>query len=174
MKKHDWKSFAELVGIAAVVASLVFVGLQLEQSQEIAIAEQYQNRSDSTLEFWTAMTQSDATIAYWATRMTRYVESDAPEAALVSAVEEYGAEQVAVRFFIFRSNITIFDNYHFQNEMGFMAEDAWQPFRERLKGLLSDRTNAVFYQDARHGLRHTFRDVCDEILLEVSTGQKRN
>jgi hypothetical protein len=32
----DWKSFAELPGITAVVASLIFVGLQLKQAQAIA------------------------------------------------------------------------------------------------------------------------------------------
>lgn len=41
MKKTDWKATAELVGIAAVVASLVFVGIQLRQEQEIAIVDTY-------------------------------------------------------------------------------------------------------------------------------------
>lgn len=40
----DW---LQIVGIFAVVASLVFVGLQLKQTQEIAIAGQYQQRIDS-------------------------------------------------------------------------------------------------------------------------------
>ena len=39
MKKTDWKDVAELVGIAAIVASLVFVGLQLRQEQVIARTE---------------------------------------------------------------------------------------------------------------------------------------
>ena len=93
MKRYDWKSIAELVGIAAIVASLVFVGLQLKQSQEIAIAEQYQNRADAALEFWISMAQSDATIAHWANRFTRYVESDAAEESVVSLYEEEGSEQ---------------------------------------------------------------------------------
>jgi len=33
MRFSEWKQSAELVGLAAVVASLVFVGLQLKQSQ---------------------------------------------------------------------------------------------------------------------------------------------
>ena len=41
MKSIDWKDIAEFVGISAIVASLVFVGLQLKQSQEIAIAEAF-------------------------------------------------------------------------------------------------------------------------------------
>lgn len=35
------KEVAELVGLAAIVASLIFVGLQLKQSQDIALATQY-------------------------------------------------------------------------------------------------------------------------------------
>jgi hypothetical protein len=35
----DWKGFAELIGIIAIVASLLFVGLQLKQDRRIAEAE---------------------------------------------------------------------------------------------------------------------------------------
>ena len=37
---HDW---LQAIGIAAVVASLIFVGLQLKQSDEIALAEVLEN-----------------------------------------------------------------------------------------------------------------------------------
>ena len=40
MKSTDWKDIAELIGIAAIVGSLVFVGVELRQSQRIALAEQ--------------------------------------------------------------------------------------------------------------------------------------
>ena len=171
MKHYDWKSIAELVGIAAIVASLVFVGLQLKQSQEIAIADQYQNRSDAALEYFTAMTQSDETIAFYANRLVSHIESGTAEKSLVSLYEEEGAKQLAVRFLVFRSNITVFDNYHFQFEKGFMTDDAWQSFRERLKNLLSRSGNAAFYRGMRLGLRSTFRDVCDEVLVEIGAGQ---
>ncbi len=41
MKKVDWTGTAELVGLAAIVASLIFVGLQMRQDQEIAEAQAY-------------------------------------------------------------------------------------------------------------------------------------
>ena len=44
---NSWKDVAELVGIIAIVASLIFVGLELRQSQQIAIAGQYQDRTDT-------------------------------------------------------------------------------------------------------------------------------
>jgi hypothetical protein len=39
VKPKDWKNIAELAGIAAIVASLIFVGLQMKQEQEIAYSE---------------------------------------------------------------------------------------------------------------------------------------
>ena len=39
MAVKKWKDIAELIGLAAIVASLVFVGLQMRQEQQIARAE---------------------------------------------------------------------------------------------------------------------------------------
>lgn len=39
MKPSNWKDIAELIGIAAIVASLIFVGMQMRQEQEIAIID---------------------------------------------------------------------------------------------------------------------------------------
>ncbi len=39
MKRTNWKEIAELIGIATIIASLVFVGLQLKQAQSIALNE---------------------------------------------------------------------------------------------------------------------------------------
>jgi hypothetical protein len=41
MKSPNWKSVAEFVGVIAIVASLLFVGLQIRQDQNIAIAGTY-------------------------------------------------------------------------------------------------------------------------------------
>jgi len=41
MKAGHWKDIVELIGFGAIVASLVFVGLQLQQEQEIAIVDTY-------------------------------------------------------------------------------------------------------------------------------------
>jgi len=39
VKSTNWKDTAELIGISAIVASLVFVGMQMRQTQEIAGSE---------------------------------------------------------------------------------------------------------------------------------------
>lgn len=47
MKKTTWKVVAELVGIVAIVGSLLFVGIQLRQEQTIAFAEINQSAVES-------------------------------------------------------------------------------------------------------------------------------
>ncbi len=42
MKTTNWKDVAELIGTTAIVASLIFVGLQMKQAQDIADSERYQ------------------------------------------------------------------------------------------------------------------------------------
>ena len=39
MKNANWKDIAELIGISAIVASLVFVGLQIRQDRNVAQAD---------------------------------------------------------------------------------------------------------------------------------------
>ena len=105
MKTGDWKNIAELLGIAAIVASLIFVGLQLKQSQEIAIASQYQARADATMAFFNAHIEAGYVI-----RPLRDQVSDTLSAEDLSAALWYWYA---------------FDNHHFQNQSGFLSEGAW-------------------------------------------------
>ena len=43
----NWKDYAELVGIAAIVASLIFVGVQLQQDRSIAQAAVFSESENS-------------------------------------------------------------------------------------------------------------------------------
>ena len=57
MNKSNWRDIAELVGIAAIVASLIFVGMQMRQSQVIAIAETYMSILPSEIEVRSAVNE---------------------------------------------------------------------------------------------------------------------
>ena len=50
MSNNRWKDLAELVGIFAIVASLIFVGVELQQTRKIAIADVYQQRAAMNIE----------------------------------------------------------------------------------------------------------------------------
>ena len=167
MKQHDWKAIAELIGIAAIVASLIFVGLQMKQSQDIAIADQYQNRADTAANFYLSRMQSETALAILAIDLKKEVESGKAPEAMKAVLESEGANLLATRYLFYRANITVFDNYHFQYEQGFMPEDAWHAFRVRLKDVLSNDIDAAFYDQMRSHFRPSFQAVCDQILAEL-------
>lgn len=50
MKPLRWKDAVEIFGIVAIVASLIFVGLQIQQDQEIAIADAISLRVSASAE----------------------------------------------------------------------------------------------------------------------------
>ena len=45
--KRDWKSFAELAGGAAILASLIFVAIELRQNTLATLSTSYQATTDS-------------------------------------------------------------------------------------------------------------------------------
>ena len=46
MKKVNFDACAQLIGMISIVASLIFVGMQMQQSQTIALAAQQQSRTE--------------------------------------------------------------------------------------------------------------------------------
>ena len=57
MKTRDWKDIAELIGTTAIVASLIFVGLQMKQAQEIANADRRMMRVANKIEMHNAINE---------------------------------------------------------------------------------------------------------------------
>ena len=55
MKSNNWKDFAERIGIAAIVASLIFVGLQMRQAEVIAKSEMHASYLANRIEMHAAI-----------------------------------------------------------------------------------------------------------------------
>jgi len=57
LKPTNWKGTAELIGIGAIVASLVFVGLQLRQDREVALGQIDQSALQAMIELDSTMAE---------------------------------------------------------------------------------------------------------------------
>lgn len=57
MTDIKWKSLAELIGISAIVASLIFVGLQIRQEQNVAVSQVFQSILEAEVEIHQAMAE---------------------------------------------------------------------------------------------------------------------
>jgi hypothetical protein len=139
LKSIDWRASAELVGLAAIVVSLVFVGLELRQSQKIALAAQYQARTESGREFFYQSLASD----YRIDDAAKEIESWEWPAGFLSAdeaqwLDEHTSSDSAEAAYWAVINLYGFDNYYFQYQSGLLSEEAWIGLQSRLRGTLRD------------------------------------
>ena len=138
MKFSDWKDVAELFGIVAIVASLLFVGLQLKQSHEIALATQYQARAEATMNLHLTSIEAD-----WVP----------PIPALRNGISEnFSARDINVNLWLWIQ----FDNHFYQYQSGFLEESAWQAQLRNIMELYSFCDARFIYEWRKKGLRSEF------------------
>ncbi len=119
-KLNDW---LQVFGIFAVVASLIFVGMQMKLDREIALSAIYQDRSDASMIIRMAPLESEALLSATAKRVFGSDEKLTPE------------EEIAFRA-RYAGNMIYLENVHFQYINGFISEEHWQTNREEIKGLM--------------------------------------
>jgi len=127
------------VGLAAIVVSLVFVGLELRQSQKIALAAQYQARTDSGREYFYQSLASD----YRVDDLAADIASWEWPAGFLSAdetqwLDEHTSSVAAQAAYWAVINLYGFDNYYFQYQSGLLSEEGWLALQSRLRALLRD------------------------------------
>ena len=83
MKSISWKAMAEFVGIAAIVASLIFVGLQLQQERRVASIEAGFNLIES---FYEQLNGTIENADIWAKGNAGEVELSRTEAVIYEAL----------------------------------------------------------------------------------------
>lgn len=167
MQKFDWKDIAELTGIATIVASLIFVGLQMKQSQDIAIAEQYQARAIAAAESmrWRVGNESMHEDAIIATN-NHYASGEGGE-VFNNLYESRGPEYLAARYYRDLSRLVTLDSYHLQYQLGTMNDESWTVYRYRIKRFLRDEYSRFVFTADPQAWRESFQSLCFELIAEI-------
>ncbi|MDH3469135.1 MAG: hypothetical protein OES26_25180 [Gammaproteobacteria bacterium] len=122
-KLNDWM---QVVGIFAVVASLIFVGLEMRQSQRIALSAAYQARADSSMHLRMAPLESEALQSAWAK-------------AIIGgeSLDGLTPEEIVVLRSRWNATLVYIENMHYQFTSGFVTEEQWQSNRRELEMTLT-------------------------------------
>jgi len=169
MKRFNWRDLTEIIGFIAIVASLIFVGMQLMQSQEIAIASQYQERASTAVEYYGSQMQNERALVEKGAEIAAAVRSGKVSPELQKLVKDRSNESIGMWFYEHRVFFVMLDNFHYQYSAGFMEDESWEAFRRQLRDELSKETTAAYYQDYGLSLRISFEDLCDQILGEITS-----
>ena len=148
-KLNDW---LQVFGIFALVASLVFVGLQMKQAQEIALSDAYQSRAASSIDIDLASASSPEFTSGTAKLYGGEVEKITP------------SELVALEYFVGASFIR-YENHHYQYEHGFLPEEHWSRNISEMECYLS----YPFYRELLDGweFRQSFQRIVDEAVASA-------
>ena len=145
-KLNDWM---QVIGIFAVVASLIFVGLEMRQSQKIALSAAYQARADSSMSLRLAPLASE-------TLQTAYAKVIHGE-----GFESLTPEELVVLRGRWNAGMVYVENMHFQFDNGFITEEQWQSNRSELTGYLG--WNPAWREDILQDCNNYRESFCAEI-----------
>ena len=166
--KIDTRLAIEIIGILSVVASLVFVGMQLVLDRRVAVAEQFQNRAELRLQFRLGQFENDKFMQdlakNWENNRPRWWNEDV-EAAFIQEnepMETWVRRSTAWELFL----ITI-DNNCFQHQSGMLEDDMWLSMRETLKRQQRNPVREAFHQGiSLPCLNSVFDEISTEIQIE--------
>ena len=139
MKSETVRLTVEVVGIVAIVMSLIFVGLQMRQTHEIALVTLTQMRSDASRELAVAQLSSEPLMSIY---------------AKIEAGDELSAHDkltLSMQPFVFFNQ---FENSHFLFGKGYITEEQWQSDLVAIKEFMA---NEPLYREYWSRQKHIFR-----------------
>jgi len=143
------QKWMQIVGLIGVVASLMFVGFELKQSRDIAIAQMYQDRAALDIQVRSYMAPSE--------RVYDALQKSSKGQELNSE------EQIAVNRAI--GNVLIYwETNHLLYEMGMLDDEHWEASLRSIDYISQLPHFGSTWNDEKSSLRKSFQSVVDERL----------
>ncbi len=157
MTKSSWKETAELIGILAIVASLIALVMELRQTQSSLSAQTYQARAIDAIGELLYIADSEYLAPIL---MTTDFGADYEAVANLSAGDHLRLSQYL------RARMIDWDNEHYQYQNGFMDADFFEATTTRSVKKWAPVWRAIGLTEGRE----EFRKYVDRVLSEAPKG----
>jgi len=161
MIKSTWKETAELIGILAIVASLIALVMELRQTQSALLAETYQARAIDAISEQLAVADSEYLLP---------VLVATNNGADSTAVARLDPEDRMRLFNFLRARMIDWDNEHYQYQSGFMDADFFAATTRKSVQEWAPRWRAMGLEEGRE----EFREYVDRVLSESQQDPETN
>ena len=151
-KLEDW---LQITGLFGVIGSLMFVGLQMRQDREIALAEMWQARTAAVAEYAASMAGNEMV-------MSAYAENADPVMG-IDTTEEQAA------LFAIWGAMYLWENSQYQYEQGFLPEEHWTRILVSLRTYLGNSFWRTKMLKVTPQMTASFRAVIEDLAEEVDT-----
>ena len=151
MESFSWKEIAEFSGTLAIVGSLVFVGLEIQQSREIAIADVYQQQAALLIDI-----------------QTNEIAADDLSAARIKSRQGEALTDADYRllFYGILPWLTYYENIHFQYQAGLLSEEHWLSAIDAMRNLVRGPNFRMYWEYVGATWRESFAREINELIQE--------
>jgi hypothetical protein len=160
------RQIVEGIGAAAIIASLVFVGMQLKLDRNVALAAQYAARSESLRQDLRTQMESDGFIA----SSIRAWESGERPSYWSEGLEEYSQSKnftnADITYLLISARIRVLhmDNLYYQYKKDMLDEAFWIKQVASMKNDMRDPVYKALYFNNPRGIE----GLLNEIVFELS------
>lgn len=151
----NWEAIgavSELIGAAAVLASLLYLANQIRQSTEVARSVARQGIAE------TAIAEASSVVDHGDLAELMYRE--------LSGGELEAHENYRLQLFAFRS-LRLYENAHYQHRAGMLDADEWAAFRYNLSLLFELSMYDRFWPGHERQFTPVFRELVEELRVEL-------
>jgi len=153
-KLNDWM---QVIGIFALVASLIFVGLQMKLDREIALSAATQARTATTIQD----ILGSASNPIYMSAIDK-IETGESETLLPSERQAVSLHNTATLF--------NFENVYSQYRSGYVSEERWRGARETFKQILQvDYGPRRNYEENPAAWTESFQQLINELIAEIGS-----
>ena len=142
MKKVSLDTWIQLLGMAGIIVSLIFVAMQMRQSHQFALASQQQARMEVFTELMNSLIESNI-------GFSDFLRAEIPTEARAAA-ENWR-----------HSILWIFENDYLQYSLGLMGDSIWDAKLNRLQIILSNCDAKEIFELRKAGLRQEFVELVE-------------
>lgn len=160
---NKYRIIVELTSVVAIIFSLVFLALEVKQSNQLAKAEIRQALNVTDMEVYKVQMEEDI-IAKALYKINKNLPID--------DYEEYQLNEFQ------KFNFRDFDNSFYQYRIGLFDENVWFAYRRIIKSLLTENYIMLMWRNSNQSFSIEFQDEVNNILKEikddVALGLKEN
>ena len=149
---NNYRIIVELTSVVAIILSLVFLALEVKQSNQLAKAEIRQALNVTDMEVYKVQMEEDI-IAKALYKINKNLPID--------DYEEYQLNEFQ------KFNFRDFDNSFYQYRIGLFDENVWFAYRRIIKSLLTENYIMIMWGNSNQSFSIEFQDEVNNIIKEI-------
>ena len=152
-----YEIFVQIVGVLGVIASLLFVGFEIKQSRDLAMADIYQQRTG----MWV-----DIVLSRYSAEQYRTAMNKARYHGDTMTKEDKDVLQDALY-----ARFSFYENLHFQYQLGLIASEEWEASLVSIAEDITLPCHNFWNENERKYWRQSFADDIDALKAQLITAE---